>query len=294
MIIKAICDSAFHKVTSQNIFSFPSHPIQIDKSERLFIFRKRISYADEKRNNSRSIIGHDDRIPIFAPEITILSPVGMLVTVYSDGFLSICTGTLVDRDLVVTAGHCFQRSDGMEAQNVVFAPSLGPDYLTPILPFGLSWASNWTWWYSPGNDIRFVRLQQPLGDVAGTIPLFFADLRYNFNLFGWIGGGNAGYPSDLQFLFFDDFIMWTSACYLREWSVIYPLLYVSDCDMRPGSSGGPFFMHDGRTWGVIAVASAERGEHYAWNGYGIGWGQGANYFMPIFEDYYNLAIQALY
>lgn len=34
-------------------------------------------------------------------------------------------------------------------------------------------------------------------------------------------------------------------------------------------------------WGIIAIAIFGRGEDYAWNGLGTGWGQGVNYFMLI-------------
>jgi V8-like Glu-specific endopeptidase len=257
-------------------------------------------FAGENADNRsfQSVIGYDDRIPIFAPEGTIVSPIGVLLAIYPDGSISQCTGTLIDRDLVVTAGHCLERENGMRADNVFFAPAAGPDYLSPSLPYGWSWASKWTWWLpdSPGlgSDLGFVRLRQPLGDVAGTTRLFFANLNYSFYLSGWLSGWNVGYPSDLQFIYFDDVIMWASPGYLRQWSSVFSGYYVSDCDVMSGSSGGPFFIQVNGAWGIIAISSFERGEHYAWNGLGTGWGQGVNYFMPITEELYNLAIQELY
>ena len=65
----------------------------------------------------------------------------------------------------------------MNADEVFFAPAAGPDLLTPVLPYGWSWASKWTWWrpdiIGSGSDLGFVRLIKPLGDVAGTSSLFF-------------------------------------------------------------------------------------------------------------------------
>ena len=88
--------------------------------------------------------------------------------------------------------------------------------------------------------------------------------------------------------------MWSSVGYLRQWSSAFPGYYVSDCDLMPGDSGCPFFMQVNGTWGIIAIVSFEAGDQYAWNGLGTGWGQGANYFMPINEELYNKAIQDLY
>ena len=243
-------------------------------------------FAGENTNNGsfQSVIGYDDRIPVLAPEGTILSPVGLLFALYQDGSISQCTGTLIDRDLVVTAGHCLEKENGTSANNVLFVPSVGPGHLSPSLPHGWSWAPKWTCWLS-GNpwsrpDLGFVRLNQPLGDVAGTAPLIFANPNYNFNWYGWIPGWNAGYPSDLQFIYFDDFVMWASPCYLRQWSSIFPGYYASDCDIMHGSSGGPFFIQVNGVWGIIAIASFERGEDYAW-GFGTGWGQAVNYLVAL-------------
>ncbi len=86
-----------------------------------------------------------------------------------------CSGTLIDRNLVITAGHCIYDFDNQEMfSNFVIIPAY--DYhAANSEPFGRSGATRALWWqdYSQyrdnSYDIGLIKLRTPLGDSTGWL-----------------------------------------------------------------------------------------------------------------------------
>jgi len=86
-----------------------------------------------------------------------------------------CSGTLIDRNLVITAGHCVYDYDNREMfSDFVIIPAYDY-YAANSEPFGRSGATRAMWWLDYSRyadysyDIGLIKLRTPLGDYTGWL-----------------------------------------------------------------------------------------------------------------------------
>jgi hypothetical protein len=177
------------------------------------------------------------------------STIGVLFFTQDD-FDYRCSAASIGKDAVWTAGHCIHTGDGTEggwSENVIFVPA----YKNGEAPFGVWTAYNvWTKgsWYS-SEDLRY----DMGGAVLNTnssgkmISQVVGNLGFSYNLNSsselWF---NFGYPSDIPFDGNWQYICSGPFAYEDTigpfsndpWSPPYPV--GMGCDMKRGSSGGPW------------------------------------------------------
>ena len=146
--------------------------------------------------------GNDAPVNVFAPDTRFVFhdthyPWSTVGRVESAG--GICTGTMVGRRLMLTAGHCVQWN-GNGAGWVKFTPS----YYNGDAPFGVAWATNIIYWTQVNGsdglsdsetafDYVILVLDQNMGDLTGYT-------GYRTYKSAWNNGAywqNIGYPGGL-------------------------------------------------------------------------------------------------
>jgi hypothetical protein len=182
--------------------------------------------------------------------------VGRLIIDYPGGY-GTCSGTVVSRTLVLTAGHCFEPYNGSYPTGVVFLPGAtwtsSTDKLDHSMPYGKWIATHWwqTGAWQSGHDgaLDWALVEIPPADNGQPISAYTGSWRIqpgiNFSRGAQIYA--AGYPSSGY---------WATAaaglgrgqyaCSMTwdgEWQSIgsgWELF--SRCTMNRGASGGPWFV----------------------------------------------------
>ncbi len=98
--------------------------------------------------------------------------VGKVLYVGADGGLYSCSAALVEKRLLLTAGHCVSEN-GVWVQSLIFQPG----YLEGQEPYGRGHAewmtvpADWFHLELPSRDVAFVRLAESLGEQLGWLGL---------------------------------------------------------------------------------------------------------------------------
>lgn len=206
-----------------------------------------------------------------------------------DGHDYTCSGTATqsaNHDVVTTAAHCLSMSKGTWVTNVSFSPG----YEDGISPYG-SWTAETlviaTGWFTDQTsdlDAGFVVLDESattgtsLTDAVGDYPITFSAERQR----SWgLEYRMYGYPTVAPY---DGRSLWS--CHSKITNIIVvPDLQGLDCDLGPGSSGGPWIAEGsirsvtsfatpdvpGVTWGAYFGAEVEAVYDEAQN-YGLAFG----------------------
>jgi protease YdgD len=193
--------------------------------------------------------GRDDRILVDTTELPWRA-IGLLISANSS-----CSGTLVGPDLVLTAAHCVTE-DGvkiilpeifragatggqMQGEARVVSAIASPDYRPQTAEPG----------QGNGNDWAFVRLDRPLGNDVGTVPIHVlteAEMA-RINNDGLLVA-QAGYSWDTG-----DNLSGHLGCRLTEIFRDGSLLH--ECDTTHGDSGSPILLSIDGTYRIVAVDS---------------------------------------
>lgn len=198
------------------------------------------SPGDSKINN---VFGADDRVAM----TTLDYPWRTIGYIADVG----CTGTMVAKDLVLTAAHCVIDSNTKKLRNDI--TNFHPNYIN-----GSSILKSYIqhiWWGTTepdkfrGDDWAILKLREPIGNSVGwlgvesTTANSFPDLLtvagYSNN---FMNGRTAGVHHNCQ-----------TKRRLQEENMIY-----HDCDMSRGSSGGPALRNKDGKLTIYGINVAEK------------------------------------
>ncbi len=178
----------------------------------------------------------------------------------------VCTGTMVGRNLMLTASHCIDWQDDSVGW-IKFTPS----YYNGSAPFGVAWGTRVLYWnraqggltnFETAFDYVIVVLDRNIGDLTGYT-------GYRKYASSWNNGNYwqvIGYPGSLTSFerptFSGGGSIWHTASYSssgREGLVMGTFI-----DLTPGNSGGPVWgWWDDEPWprvvGVVSSASSTPG-----------------------------------
>jgi protease YdgD len=150
-----------------------------------------------------------------------------------------CTGTLVGRDLVLTAAHCVIDSQTKNLMSGTF--TFYPGYIDHS--GDVSSTAIYVWWGTTdpsshrGDDWAFLRLRHNLGDSAGWMGVRGANLTAQLRQGRFYMGG---YSSDFLE---GNSASWEKGCAFTAFDDNRDIL-LHNCDSSRGASGGPIFDYD--------------------------------------------------
>lgn len=161
--------------------------------------------------------------------------VGVLFFEDAAGTPMLCTASLVNKRLLLTAGHCVASGRGQWHKNFMWAPG----YLDGTTPYGFAqgeYAMTLTPWFNNQNwafDVAFLLVTEPKGDELGWLG-FMAGGTPNGKVWRQNGYPATG-PFDGQKLTIN-----TSAFGARDCAFGNPCTIAVGSVLTPGSSGGPW------------------------------------------------------
>jgi V8-like Glu-specific endopeptidase len=143
----------------------------------------------------RVIFGNDDRVPAGSTLEWPTRAIVKLFVTWPNGKSGGCTGSLIGRKSVITAGHCIYNPDkGGWAASVRAVPGLDGTYM----PFGSAWqvyydtVTGWTDGQDSDYDYAMITLDRNLGDATG----WFGIASLSDDTLDGFPSAVQGYPGD--------------------------------------------------------------------------------------------------
>jgi protease YdgD len=207
-----------------------------------------------------NVLGDDNRVAMTSDKMP-WSSIGRI----NIGQSGTCSGTLIAADLIATAAHCV-----VDPTTKLFYHLTRPVTFHPNYKYGQSnhqakiisvTVGTFDTKAEPWNDWAVARLDAPLGNLYGVMPAmkFSGD---QLKTQGPLTVTLAGYSGD--------FLKGETAgvhqnCQLRELvkEDAVKKIVTHDCDMRPGSSGGPIFTTIAGRPFIVAINIAEKNNFIA-------------------------------
>ncbi len=172
--------------------------------------------------------------------------VGAILYTNDQGADTKCTGTLVGRDLVLTAANCIMKSPGVYWRNSHFQPNrTGGTRLHTDLYSQIYWTAVGNRFNNGEPDWAIGRLRSPLGDRFGYLGTMLPRLGENHTLIGY--AGNAVYVDpaggDIRF---------RNICQLTSLVPNLPFIE-SNCPVTGTTAGTPMLNDDPNNWLVMGI-----------------------------------------
>jgi protease YdgD len=203
-------------------------------------------------SESKHVLGTDDRISV-NPDSDPWKPVGRLDMVYPDGTETFCSGTLVGKDLVLTAAHCIFNGSGVLATSVDFSPVFefgNQSFQGRMIAHRVgtkNYKSNWA------KDWAVIKIDRNLGDTFGFVKVLGKDAN---KLSLPLTVDVAGFPSDVLG---GDIMSAHLGCRLTSLLTngSQAGALATDCDIEQGSSGSAVMQEINGVYHAVGVISHE-------------------------------------
>lgn len=206
------------------------------------------SSVDIKSPVFNDVIGEDDRIRV---NPTTSYPWSAVVKLYInwEGYSTFSTGTMIDKNHVLTAAHCVYSQDRggwVESIKVVPGANNGNE------PYGHAWAtdircySRWIDFEDGNHDFAVITLDRDIGLQTGWMG-FYTTFTWSSIYTGLIN--TAGYPYDLDN---GQNMYWNSG----NGYTAHEYTHLFDLDVEGGQSGSPVWIYDGTDHYILSVVTA--------------------------------------
>jgi len=212
-----------------------------------------LNNVDPSPNTDRVVAGDDDRVPMNNRDYP-WSAVGRIVSETADGELSLCTGTLIADDVVLTNAHCAIAAETQQLhKRLAFQPNLINGAITNAddMAWGteVELGTDFSAGQNPDpNDWALVKLDRPLGDRYGTLRWqaltseVLLGKASRLNLVGYSGDFPPDNPGETAGVH--------EGCSILSDADPF---WVHDCDTTGGASGGPILAEIDGNFYVVAL-----------------------------------------